>query len=188
MNQEFLELCKKKKVDKEYLKLQKDLTNPSIRSVTYCRIGDLAVKLKDFNYALNMYESATKCKQNVPNDVYYTLGNVYLYGTFNKDVTKNIFMEKDIKKAIEIYKKIEDKDESNKLIGYIYYYGLGDSKKKYRKAFKMFKKLSTPCLELGHLYFYGKGMLKKNRYKALEIYSSLKFNKDDEVLFKGFKL
>ena len=110
MNQEFLELCKKKKVDKEYLKLQKDLTNPSIRSATYCRIGDLAVKLKDFNYALNMYESATKCKQNVPNDVYYTLGNVYLYGTFNKDVTKNIFMEKDIKKTIEIYKKIEDKD------------------------------------------------------------------------------
>ena len=56
-----------------------------------------------------MYENATKCKQNVSNDVYYTLGNVYLYGTFNKDVTKNIFIEKDLKKAIEFYKKIDER-------------------------------------------------------------------------------
>ena len=180
VDEHILELAKKKKIDKEYLKLVNDTSNKIYASLTYSKIAELAIKLKEYHYALSMYNEAIKCKYNVSSDLYYFLGNVYLTGTFNKDETKNVFMKPNANKAIEVYKKIKDKEESRKLRGYIYYYGLGKSKKKYSKAFKLFKKMENTPIELGHLYFYGKGTF-KNRYEALKIYSSFKFNKDEEI-------
>ena len=110
-----------------------------------------------------MYNEAIKCRYNVSSDLYYLLGNVYLTGTFHKDETKNVFIKPNANKACEVYKKIKDKEESRKLRGYIYYYGLGKSRKKYSKAFKFFKKMENTPIELGHLYFYGKGV-RKDRY------------------------
>ena len=179
-NEYILELAKKKKLDKEYIKLVNDTSNKIYASLAYVKIAELAIKLKEYHYALSMYNEAIKCKYNVSSDLYYLLGNVYLTGTFSKDETKNIFMKPNARKACEVYKKIKDKEESRKIRAYVYYYGLGKSRKKYSKAFKLFKKLENTPLELGHLYFYGKGV-RKDRYKALEIYSLFKFNKDNEI-------
>ena len=65
VDEHILELAKKKKIDKEYIKLVNDTSNKIYASLTYSKIAELAIKLKEYRYALSMYNEAIKCKYNV---------------------------------------------------------------------------------------------------------------------------
>lgn len=178
-----LEECGKTIIDYVLKLIKRELK--FFRTGEYYEKGLQLEKAGYYNYAKEFYLISLNHKKNNTYliDSAKKLANLYLYGSFDpKDSNK--YHPIDYKTAIKYYNEGKCY-ETGYYIGLIYYYGLGNAKVDYSKAFKY---LSTVIggKELGLCYYNGLGTQQNYLYAVKSWYYSDVFKEENLEIVDKF--